>query len=144
MRSPIERIVAGWLELARKAGFFLLLVAGCAALGFAIAWPLWYFATMRRGSYTILVLCLAVAGLAGLVIRALIHRRGAPRETGKPRRRPLFALLSALKALLLLAGLYVIALLFLRGLWLPAIPVLLAWVALLGWIGFGRGAPGAR
>jgi len=144
VKNPLGRIAAGWRELARKTGFFLLLVGGCAALGFAIAWPLWYFATTSRRIFTILVLSLAFAGLAGLAVRSIARRRGAPRTEGGQRRGPQRILLSILKALLLIAGLYAIAVLLYRGLWLPAIPVLLAWLVLLGWIGFGRGASGAR
>ena len=137
-------ILAGWRELARKAGLAVVLLAGSAALGLAIAWPLWYFATSSRGAYTVSVLCITCGAVAALSTRAALRRRRAPRDPGRPRRGPLAALLAVLKVLLLVLGLYAAALLLIRRLWLPAIPVLLAWVALLGWIGLGRRSPKSR
>jgi hypothetical protein len=144
VRGPFARIAAGWLGLAKKAGFLLLLVGGCAVLGSAIAWPLWYFATKDRAAFTVSVILLVCAGLAGLSVKGLLRRRSARRVTQRPPRSPLRVLLSILMAVLLLVGLYACALLFSRGLWVPALFVLIAWLALVGWIGSGHGAHGAR
>ena len=43
-----RRAAAAGVEAAAGVAFVLLLVVGCAALGLAIAWPLWAFATAAR------------------------------------------------------------------------------------------------
>ena len=137
-------VLRGWLELAKKVGFFLLLVAGSSVLGLAIAWPLWYFAISARKAYTLFVLCIAVAGTLALAGRAMLRARKAPRDPGKPRRPLLSLLLFLLQTLAFLVGLYAVVLFVFRGLWLFAIPMLVIWLALLVALGIGRRAVKAR
>ena len=135
MSGMLARILRGYLELGKGVGIFLLLVAGSAALGFAIAWPLWYFATAHRGAYTLVVLALLAAAGIAAVVRAAVRRLRLPPESRRGRHG---AILVVLWVILLLGGLYVAALLVAGGAWHAAIPVSLGWLVLLGWIGFAR------
>jgi len=134
----------GWIAAGRGIGFFLLLAGGSAALGFAIAWPLWLFATSQRSAYTVFVLCLLAAGLIALVTRRITRRRRDGTDPGRPRRSAISALLGVLQVLIVLSGLWGEAVLVARGLWLFAIVGLIAWAAIVWALGIGRRAANRR
>jgi len=144
VRGDVRKRLESWLEAARKIGFLILLLAGSAAFGFAIAWPLWLFATSQRQAYTIFAFCLAAGGLLALAVRRFIRRRGTPRDQGKPRRTILSVLLTILLTIVALAGGYLAAVLLYRGLWILAIPTLVVWAGLLWALGFARRASNRR
>jgi hypothetical protein len=113
--SQVGRWAAGWTARLRGAAFFILVIALCAGLGLLVALPLWLFATREPRIYTMVVLGLLGAGLVFLVVRAISRRAGSEERA---RRTPLMArLLSVLIALVSLAGLYSVAVLFSRRLW---------------------------
>jgi hypothetical protein len=122
----------GWLDRGRRAGFFLLLLALCVALGLLIALPLWLFATGEPRLYTIVALAVLAGGLLFLATRAVVRRRRASRDAPRRPGSLLGGLLSTLATLVGIAGVYVAAALFVRGLWIigamaAAIAGLLAW-----------------
>jgi hypothetical protein len=131
VRGAVKRRLESWIEALRKIGFFILLVAGSACFGFAIAWPLWFFATSQRQAYTIFAFCLAGGGLLTLAVRRFIRLRKSPRDPGKPRRTILSVLLTVLLTIVAVAGGYVAAVLFYRGLWILAAPELVIWAGVL-------------
>ena len=138
MKGSFRRVLSAWLEAVRKAGFFILLVAGSAGLGFGIAWPLWAFATSERTAYTIFAFCLAGGGLAAFAARAIIRSRRVVRDSGKPRRTILSLLLTFILVGVVLAGGYVVAVMLSRGLWIMAIVVFVLWAALVWLVAFTR------
>jgi zinc transporter ZupT len=140
MREGLRSLVRAWGNGARKLGFFVLLVAGSAAVGVAIAWPLWYFATSARGLYTACVLVIAAAGLLFLVVRAVIRARKAPRDLPGAASSPLSRLLAILQVLVFLCGLYLDAVLLSHRIWVFAVPLLLLWLGLLVLLGLARRA----
>jgi hypothetical protein len=142
--GSLRRTMARWLEAARTIGFFLLLVLGSAACGLAIAWPLWLFATAERRLFSIFILCLAVAVLAAVVVRAIIRRRRARRDPGRPLRALLAVLLTILIVAVALGGAYLAAALFYRGMPIFAVPLVLAWAGLLWLLGFLLGRTKVR
>lgn len=137
MKGELRSVVRTWGQLAQKIGFLILLVAGSAAVGAAIAWPLWYFATSAREVYTGFVLILAAGGIVFAVVRGLVRARRMPHD-GTERLRPLSGLIGVLQGLILLGGLYVSAVLLYHGIWLIAIPALLVSLGLLLLLGLAR------
>jgi hypothetical protein len=144
VRGGVQKTLEGWLEAARKIGFLILLLAGSAAFGFAIAWPLWLFATSQRQAYTIFAFCLAGGGALVLAVRGIARRRDTPRNPGAPRRTILSVLLTILLGMTALTGGYLAAVLLFRGLWILALPALLVWCALLWLLGLARRASKRR
>jgi hypothetical protein len=144
VKKELRKSIAAWIEGARGVGFLLLLVAGSAALGFLIAWPLWFFATSARPAYTITVLALAFAGIVFLIVRAARNRRRAVRDAGKPPRTFLSTLLGFLTVLVGVAGVYLSAALIVRGLWIIAAIVILLSAGFLWLLGRARGAAKGR
>jgi hypothetical protein len=140
VRGAVKRRLESWIEALRKIGFFILLVAGSACFGFAIAWPLWFFATSQRQAYTIFAFCLAGGGLLALAVRRFIRLRKSPRDPGKPRRTILSVLLTVLLTIVVVAGGYVAAVLFYRGLWILAAPELVIWAGVLWALTYARRA----
>ena len=140
MNRAVRRSFGGWIDAVTKVGFFLLLAGGSAALGFAIAWPLWLFATSQRKAYTIFVLCLVGAGTVALVARGVARRRRAARDRGVPRRAAFSAFLAAIQVVVVLAGLWAEAALIARGLWLFSAVGFLLWAAIVWVMGIGRRA----
>ena len=138
MRGGVRRRLETWLEAVRKVGFFILLVAGSAAFGLAIAWPLWLFATSQRQAYTIFAFCLAGGSLLALAVRRFIRLRTSAHDPGKPRRTLLSLLLTILLTLVALAGAYVAAVLLYRRLWILAIPTVVVWAGLLWALAYAR------
>jgi len=134
----------GWIQAGRGIGFFVLLVGGCGVLGFAIAWPLWFFATSQHTAYTIFVLCLVAAGIVALAARGAARRRRAARDSGGPRRSALATLLAVVQVVIVLAGLWAEAVLIVRRIWLFAAVALLAWAAVVWALGIARRAAKAR
>jgi len=137
VKGELRSVVRTWGQLAQKIGFLILLVAGSAAVGAAIAWPLWYFATSAREVYTGFVLILAAGGIVFAVVRGLVRARRMPHD-GTERLRPLSGLIGVLQGLILLGGLYVSAVLLYHGIWLIAIPALLVSLGLLLLLGLAR------
>lgn len=78
MKRELGFVLRAWGEAARKIGFLALLVAGSAAAGLVIAWPLWYFATSARTAYTAFALILAACGIIFAIIRSILKGRNAP------------------------------------------------------------------
>jgi high-affinity Fe2+/Pb2+ permease len=135
----LTRILGGYVRILRTAGFAAALLAASAALGFLIAWPLWFFATTHRSAYTIFTLAAAAAGVILLSLRGALRSRAAPRglASGARRRSPLVsAIFGALWLILFAIGLYLALLLISRGLVLLGVPVLLALLLLLGYLAF--------
>jgi len=144
VKGGLRRALGAWGEAARRVGFFLGLLAGSAALGLLIAWPLWFLATSWRKTYTIAVLALAAAGLAAALIRALIRRGRARRDPGHPLKLALSTALAVLIVLAALGGAYTLVVLFFRGIWFFAIPGALLWAGLLWLLARARGALNPR
>ena len=144
MSSGLRRGVSAWIEAGRKIGFVILLVAGSAALGIVIAWPLWRFATGAREAYTITILVLAAGAVVYLVVRAAVRRRSAARDPGRPRGSAASALLTALIAIVAVAGLYLAAAFLARGLWILGAGAAVVWAVLLWLLGRARGAARRR
>jgi hypothetical protein len=144
VRGGLQKRLESWLETLRKIGFLVLLLAGSAAFGFAIAWPLWFFATSQRQAYTIFAFCLAGGGLLALGVRRLVRRHAASRDPGRPRRTVLSVLLTILLTIVALAGGYLAAVLLYRGVWILAAPELIAWAGLLWVLGYARRASKRR
>jgi len=140
VRGAVRRRLESWLEAVRKIGFFIVLVAGSACFGFAIAWPLWLFATTQRQAYTILAFCLAAGGLLALAVRRFIRLRKSARDPRKPRRTILSVVLAILLTIVAAAGGYVAAVLLYRGLWILAAPALVIWAGLLWALAYARRA----
>ena len=118
MKNDFRKTLARWVEAGRKIGFLLVLVAGSAALGFLISWPLWLFATSARTAYTITVLGLSGAGVIVMVVRSVQRNRTATRDPGKPRRTFLSVLMTVLMVLVGFSGAYLAAAFLVRGLWI--------------------------
>jgi hypothetical protein len=144
VKQGFQKTLSRWIEGARRVGFFLLLLAGSAALGILIAWPLWYFATTARNEYTIFVLALAGAAIVFLAVRGGIRRRKAARDSGVPRRSVLAVLLSVVMVVIGCAGLYAAAALFSRRLWIIGSADVAVWAALLWLMGRARAAAKSR
>jgi CDP-diglyceride synthetase len=144
VRGGVQRTLESWLEAARKIGFPILLLAGSAALGFVIAWPLWFFATSQREAYTIFAFCCAGGAVTFLTVRGIIRRRDASRNPGAPRRTILSVLLTILLCITALAGGYLSAVLLYRGAWILALPAILVWCGLLWLLGLARRASKRR
>jgi len=140
VKEGFQKSLAAGLEGIRKAGFLLALVAGSAALGFLIAWPLWLFATSARQVYTTTVLSLGGAGVVFLTVRAGQRRRKARNEAGKPPRSLLAVVLTALMVAVAITGAFLAAALVVRGLWVIGAAEVVLWVGLLWLIGRGRRA----
>ena len=138
MKGSFHRTLSTWLEASRKAGFFILLIAGSAGLGCAIAWPLWAFATSERAAYTIFILCLAGGSLTAFTARAIIRSRRVARDPGKPRRTVLSLLLTFILIGVVLAGAYIAAVMLSRGLWILAIPACVLWAGRAWLVAFLR------
>ena len=138
MSGTLRSLLRSWGTTAGRVGFFLLLVAGSAAAGIAIAWPLWYFATQARGPYTAFALGVAGAGMVYLIVRAIIRAGNVPRDATPGGRSALSVLLAAIQCVVFLAGLYLVAALFFHRIWLFAIPLFLIWIGLLVLLGLAR------
>jgi hypothetical protein len=134
----------GWIGAGRGIGFFLLLVAGSGALGFAIAWPLWLFATSQRTAYTVFVLCVVGGGVVALLVRGAARRRRAARDSGGPRRSAFAALLAFVQVVVVLAGLWAEGVFITRGIWVFAIVGLPVWASIVWALGIARRALKAR
>jgi len=140
VKTAVRKTIARWLEAGRKIGFLLVLVAGSAALGFLISWPLWIFATSARKAYTITVLGLAGAGIVFVITRSVLRNRTATRDPGKPRRTLLSAFLTVLMALIGFGGAYLAAVFLARSLWILVTVDLAVWVIILWGLGRVRSA----
>jgi len=140
MSREIRSVVRSWGLLAQRLGLFLLLVAASAAVGAAIAWPLWLFATSARSAYTAFALILAACGIVSAVVRAALRRRRIPRDTTAPRRSGVSGFLGVLQALILLCGVYLACVLFFHGMWVFGVPLLLMCGVLLFLLGLARRA----
>jgi hypothetical protein len=121
----------GWGERLRAVGFLVAMAGGSAALGFAIAWPLWFFATSHRQAYTIFALSLAAAALVFGIVRSLARRRRDPRSRAKPRLGAAALAVSLVRGIIFVAGLYLLLAFVFRGLWLLALPGALLWAAIV-------------
>lgn len=136
----VRKTVARWIEAARKVGFLLVLVAGSAALGLMISWPLWFFATSARTAYTITVLGIGAAGVLFLAVRSARRSRAALRDPGRPGRSFASVSITVVMVLVGFGGAYLAAAFLVRGLLVLAAVDLAAWGLLLWGLGRARHA----
>jgi hypothetical protein len=139
-----RRTFAAWLEAGSRIGFVLLLVIGCTALGLAIAWPLWAFATGARQAYTVAILSAGAAGLLFLIVRSARRRAASTRDPSQPSRSVVSGLLTALMVLVGLAGAWAAAALLVRGIWVLGAAAAVLWAGLLWLLGRARRAARSR
>ena len=84
MRTGVTaQILRGYLTLARAAGFFAAVVLGAAAVGAAIAVPLWLFATHATLAYNWFVVAVCAVAVLGVVVSRIV--RGARRALDRGR-----------------------------------------------------------
>jgi hypothetical protein len=132
--APLRRAASGYAAIFKPILFVLTLLAVSAAIAFAVAWPLWFFATQEPFVYTLFTLGVIGAAAAALAISS---RRRAARsfDAAAPggRRHPvLFALFAVGWILIFLAALYAAALLTVRGRFYIGVPLLAAALFALG------------
>ena len=122
----IQTIARGYRALFGATVKVILLLAACTALGAAIVYPLWYFATSAPSAYTVTMLIIIALALLLVVIRRV-------RAAG------IMAVLRAfLRVAVVVAGIASCVALVLYGKRLLAIPVIIATIFLYGVISFGR------
>lgn len=127
----IKRILSGYAAVLSGAVRFLLLVALCFAIGFAVVYPLWRLAVSDGRLYSIIFLAILALAIAALAWRPL--RRLA-------RRGPRAFILAALRVAIPVAGLGGFVALILaerRGLAFVALAVA---GVLFGLVAFGLGS----
>jgi hypothetical protein len=131
----LRRVLTGYAAILKPVLFILALLAASAALSFAIALPLWFFATRYRILYSLFTAA-AVAGT--VVIMALRSRAGKTASVAGNRRRPFTSALFAIAWVCVLSlGVYFALLLSARGMIYLGAPLLAALLLLLGLAAWG-------
>ncbi len=126
------RILKGYSGLLKGMGFVAVLVGASAILGFAAAWPLWFFSTESRTAYTVFCLAAIGGGIIWLIVRAATRRRPA-----RERRGLLVAALSVIAFILVfLAGIYGVVFFLYRGSVLAVFPLAVLLLLGLGWLAY--------
>jgi drug/metabolite transporter (DMT)-like permease len=129
----LRRVFSGYASILKPVLFVLAMLAVSAALSFAVAWPLWFFATKYRLLYSVLTLAAVLAAVVVLAVESRRRRAATPDSAPPGRRRPpAFALLALLWILVLAAGLYAAALTFVKGRFYIGAPLLALLLFLLG------------
>jgi hypothetical protein len=131
----LRRVLAGYAAILKPVFFILALLAASAALSFAVALPLWFFATRYRILYSFFTLG-AVAGAASiLALRSRVRKAAFAAGT---RKRPFTSALFAITwVCVLCAGVYSAILLSTRGMIYLGAPLLAALLLLLGLAAWG-------
>lgn len=122
----IQNIAQGYKKLLLAAAKVVVLLLACTALGAAIVYPLWLFATAVPVTYTITMLVIIAAALVFVIIKRI-------RTTGWER-----ALATFLRVAVVLAGIIACVALVLHGKRFFAIPVVIAAIIVYGVLSFGR------
>jgi hypothetical protein len=129
----IRRVFSGYAAILKPILFILALLAASAALSFAIAWPLWFFATRQRTAYSFFTLAVLAATACILAISARARKIAANGSPTNARKRPaIFALFAVIWICILAAGSYFSVLLSVRGLAYIGVPFLIILLILLG------------
>jgi hypothetical protein len=137
--SFLRRSLTGYLRFFRGI-LWLLAAAGLVALtGFLIVYPLWYFASDYKNTYSLVALGILLLGAAFVFIRKLgTSIRGAGGFAQWIKTRFVRAAKKILSILLAVIALYAIILLFARGYILAALGMALVYIVLLGAVLAGR------
>ena len=124
----LKKIVAGYLTVIRTAFRFIVLMALCLGAGFVIVFPLWKLADTSPGLYTLVFAVLAGALGSWMIGRQMVRSF---------RRDPRHFLLSLFRKLTLAAGFVAAVFLVLAWKRTLAAAVVLATLALYGFLAFG-------
>jgi hypothetical protein len=125
-----------YAAIGRGLGFFLLLLASCAAASFLIVYPLWLFATGRPKLFTA-----AVLGGGAVVVASLVFFRIRQRLSEEPGYAAAVLLPGLARVALVLAGIgvtYLTVWLFAAGLYVAAVPMAVLVVAAFGLVSLRR------
>lgn len=122
----IQDIARGYKTLGVAVAKVVLLLIACTALGAAIVYPLWYFATSAPVAYTIAML--VIIGVTLLFVILARMRTAGTAAT----------ITAALRVAVVLAGIVAIVALVLHGKRFFAIPVVIVALILYGVLSFGR------
>jgi hypothetical protein len=129
----IRRVFSGYAAILKPILFILALLTASAALSFAIAWPLWFFATRQRTVYSFFTLALLAAAACILAIRTRARKTAANGSPANARKHPaVFSLFAVLWICILAAGSYFSVLLSVRGLAYIGVPFIIILLILLG------------
>ena len=138
MTKPfLSRVLSGYRRIGSRVGLLALLVVLSAALGAAIAFPLWFAATAAPRAYTVAVLAAAAATVMAAAIRRIVRTGIGWNRVGA---KALAVLLGLAKTMLLLAGLAAAVAFAVRGRAAPAAVAALVFLAAAAWIGWGARA----
>lgn len=134
----LRKIASGYARLAASLALWLGASLIAVAAASAIVWPLWALATNRRSAYNALFLIVAASCALALALGSLRRRLASGESPGRIALRALsFVGLVLAFGALALSG-YLALVLFSRGLLAGAIPSLIAFIALAGYLFFGR------
>jgi FtsH-binding integral membrane protein len=131
----IRRVFAGYAAVLKPVGFVIALLAVSAALSFAIAWPLWYFATSQRVVYSIFTLAVIAAAGVALFMSSRARKAASgngPTPPNARKHRAAFGFFIVSWICILAGGAYVSILLIARGRTYLGALILAALIVLLG------------
>lgn len=135
----LDSALRGFRDSLKRAGFFIILLAGIGLLGAVLAIPFWYFSSRYKKGYTVFVLVLVGAVLLFLLIRRVVHMSTAAGGFRPYVRNTILPILKKTALLLCsLAALYGVALLFSQGRYIISILAAAGWLLLLGFMKYGR------
>ena len=132
----VDGIIGGYGGILKRIGLFVVLLILTGAASLLIALPLWLWATRARESYTLSITVLI--GIALVVYMALkIWRNMQDRDT-RLRERVLKILKRLSVSVLLVALLYGVLWLFASQLYAIAVPALIVYLLLLGFVSYAK------
>jgi hypothetical protein len=136
--SVLKRLASGYGKLGLTAGLWLAAGVAVFAGAAAIVWPLWALALRYTGVYNLVFAgMIAACALAG-VFFSVRRKLAAGANPAAMLRRALAVSGIALSVIVLILSLYFTIAFALRGFILGALPAGLVFIALSGYLFFGR------
>jgi len=132
----VEGIIRGYGAILKRIGLFVVLLILTGVGSLLITLPLWLWATRARESYTLSITVLI--GIALVVYMALKIWRSVQDRDTRLRERVLRILKRLWVSVLFVALLYGVVWLFASRLYVIAVPALVVYLLLLGFVSYAK------
>lgn len=139
--KTVKNILNGYAQVIKQIFLFFVIIGGIAGISILIVTPFWYFATNATNVYTFFVL-IVIAGTTATSIcfrvKKAVEKRRKMGEQKVIKEIFLSVFKTLFKIILLLVGIYIVALLYISDVLAAAVPGTIVLLFVVGYLLYGK------
>ncbi len=136
-----KNILAGYARVIKQILLFFVIIGGIAGTSILIVTPFWYFATNATNVYTVFVLIFIAGTTAAAIVfrvKKTVEKRRKMGEQKVIKKIFVSVIKTLFKIILLLVGIYIVALLYISNVLAAAVPGTIVLLFVVGYLLYGK------